>query len=246
MTSNLKGKVVVITGGSKGYGAGIAEVLKESGADVWITGRNEANLEEAAQRLGVRSVVADVTKPSDWDRVFEEVVGATGRVDILINNAGGGIKIAPLLEQTDESIVESINVNLTGQLFGCRRAAKVMSGQRSGLIINISSACAHHAWPGWAAYSAAKAGMNQFGHCLYTELREVGVRVTTISPSWGATDFMDAAQINGHPGEDAETLKRMMQPREMGQLVQSVCDMPAHLVLPDISAQPLIQQIEPM
>ena len=68
--------------------------------------------------------------------------------------------------------------------------------QKAGTIVNISSGCAIHAWPGWGPYSAAKAGLNQFGHCLYTELRAAGVRVATITPYWGATGFVGAARIS--------------------------------------------------
>jgi NAD(P)-dependent dehydrogenase (short-subunit alcohol dehydrogenase family) len=178
--------------------------------------------------------------------VFEEILRESGRLDVLVNNAGGGIKIAPMSEQTDESIAQIIAANLTGHLFGCRRAGKIMAAQRAGLIVNISSVCAEYAWPGWGPYSAAKAGLAQFGHCLYTELRASGVRVTTLTPSWGATDFVTAAHIDGHPAGQADVRKQTMQPREMGQLVLDLCRLPAHLAVPDIRVQPLVQQIEPM
>ena len=246
MESKVKDAVAIVTGGSKGYGAGIAGVLKDNGARVWITGRNRNALEATANRLGVKSVAADVASSSDWDRVFEAVLGEGGRLDILVNNAGGGGRIAPMTQLTDEKIAEIVAVNLTGHLFGSRRAAEVMQKQKSGIIINISSVCATYAWPGWGPYSAAKAGINQFGHCLYTELREAGIRVTTITPSWGATDFVAAADIEGHPAAESDIRKKIMQPEEMGQLVLNVCSMPDHLVLPDITTQPLVQQIEPM
>ena len=246
MGKSAKKTVAIVTGGSKGYGAGIAEVLKESGVEVWITGRDQAALDATASRLGVQAMAADVAEPAAWDRLFEKVLSSAGRLDILVNNAGGGIRIGPMAEQTDDAIARSIAVNLTGVLFGCRRAAKVMRAQQSGIIINISSGCAIHAWPGWGPYSAAKAGLNQFGHCLYTELRDAGVRVTTIMPYWGATEFVTAAGIAGHPAGDPEVRRKIMQPREMGELVLAVCRTPAHLVLPDITVQPLLQQIEPM
>jgi len=246
MSESLEGKITVVTGGSKGYGAGIAAVLRQSGAEIWITGRDSTTLDATAARLGVKAIRADVTRPADWDRVFETVIQASGRLDILINNAGGGVKIAPMDEQSDESIAEIIAINLTGQLYGCRRAAKVMKQQRHGIIVNISSGCALHAWPGWGPYSAAKAGLNQFAHCLYTELREFGVRVTTVTPYWGATDFVNAAAIEGHPASDPDIRNKIMQPSEMGDLVLKICSTPMHLVIPDITVQPLVQQIEPM
>jgi NAD(P)-dependent dehydrogenase (short-subunit alcohol dehydrogenase family) len=188
-------------------------------------------------------MTADVTKPDDWDHLFDEVLKTAGRLDILVNNAGAGIRIAPFDEQTDESIEEIVRVNLTGQMFGWRRAAAVMRKAESGLIVNISSGCAIHAWPGWGPYSAAKAGLNQASHCLYTELRKAGVRVCTVTPYWGDTDFRRAADI---PAATDDVRERMMKPDEMGQLVLDICRLPPHLVVPDVTVQPLVQQIEPM
>ena len=241
---DIKDKAAIVTGGSKGYGFGIASVLKKSGAIVWITGRDAKALKAAAESLGVNSIQADVTSAKDWDRVFNEVTSTTGgRLDILVNNAGAGVAIAPVHEQSDEAIISSININLTGAILGCRRAGLIMIKQKSGIIINISSACALYAWPGWSVYTAAKAGLNKFGHGLYTELRPYGVRVTTITPSWGATEFGNAANLKAM---DAETAKKCMQPEEIGRLVADICTMPEHLVVPDITVQPMVQEIIPM
>lgn len=246
MTENLDGAVAIVTGGSRGYGAGIAEALRQAGAQVWITARGEKALAATAERLGVHAIRADVTIPEDWDRLFAEVAGGTGRLDVLVNNAGAGIHIAPMTEQTDADIATSIMVNLTGTLFGCRRAAQVMQQQKHGTIINISSVCALHAWPGFGPYSAAKAGLNMFSHCLYTELREAGVRVTTLTPSWGATNFAVAAGLPPGPNDTPTVRAKKMQPLELGRLVVQVCTLPEHLVIPDMTVQPLIQRIEPM
>lgn len=242
----LAGQTVIVTGGAKGYGAGIAAVLAEAGAQVWITGRDRAALNATAKAQGVNAVVADVTVPKDWDRLFKQVLRATGRLDVLVNNAGAGIAIGPLAQASDDDLARCIAVNLTGQLFGCRRAATVMTRQRSGLIINISSLCDRYAWPGWSAYSAAKAGLKQASHCLYAELRSAGVRVTTISPSWGATEFVAAAHLAGHPAGDPAVRAQCIQPRELGEWVRHLCLTPAHLVLPDVSIQPLVQEIVPL
>lgn len=244
MTTDLAQRVALVTGGSKGYGAGIAEVLKRHGAEVWITGRNEKPLKATAAKLGVNAVKADITKSGDWDRVFEKVLKTSGgRLDILINNAGAGIMVAPAEQQTDAAIEESIAVNLTGALLGCRRAAAVMRKQKSGSIINISSVCAREAWPGFAIYSAAKAGMVQFSKCLYTELRPAGVRVTSVIPSWGATEFLHAANL---PAQDAATLAKCIQPRELGELIAQICAFPSHLEIQDITIWPLVQEVMPL
>jgi len=244
MNMDMSKRVAIVTGGSKGYGAGIAEVLKRHGADVWITGRNEKPLKETAAKLGVNAIKADVTKSGDWDRVFDKVLKSSGgKLDILINNAGAGIQIAPTEQQTDAAIEESIAVNLTGALLGCRRAAAVMRKQKSGTIINVSSVCARQAWPGFAIYSAAKAGMVQFSKCLYTELRVAGVRVTSVIPSWGATEFGSAANL---PERDAATSAKCIQPLELGDLIAQICALPPHLEIQDITIWPLVQEVMPL
>jgi NAD(P)-dependent dehydrogenase (short-subunit alcohol dehydrogenase family) len=240
----LSGSVAIVTGGTRGYGHGIASVLRQAGATVWITGRDQAGLDAACADLGVQGVRADVTNPADWDRVFATVTAASGgRLDILVNNAGAGVAIAPVHEQSDEAILASLQTNLAGAILGCRRAGAVMSRQGHGTIVNISSVCDRHAWPGWSVYTAAKAGLSKFGHGLHTELRPFGVRVSTISPSWGATGFGGAAQL---APRDQAIDSKVMQPEELGRIVAFICALPAHLTIPDLSVQPMVQDITPM
>lgn len=237
----LESKKVIVTGGSDGYGKGIAKVFHAAGAIVWITGRNEDKLKKTAAELGVKYIVADVTKSEDWDHVFAE----TGCPDILINNAGAGGKIAPVAEQTDAEIISTININLTGTILGCRRAAELMSARKSGMIINISSVCALYAWQGWSVYTAAKAGLSKFSHGLYTELRPYGVRVCCVTPSWGQTNFNNAASISG-ASENPELAKKCTAPEELGVIIRQLAEQPDHLAVPDITIQPMIQDISPM
>ncbi len=236
---DCQGRKVIITGGSSGYGYGMAKILKQRGAEVLITGRRLQVLEQAAQELGVAFVQADVCNPDDWDRIFE----ANGpRLDVLINNAGAAVRIAPLVESSDEEIIRSINTNLTGVLLGCKRAARVMIAQKSGLIINVSSVCAHYGWPGWTTYTAGKAGVDRLSRALYTELRPHKVRVTVLTPSWGATDFLKAAKLSDF---DQETLQQVMTGEQMGEIVAGICESPDNLCYPEIMVQPLVQEIIP-
>jgi len=160
------------------------------------------------------------------------------RLDVLVNNAGAGLHIGPAEEQTDAAVVQSLAVNLTGAILGCRRAAAQMRRQGDGLIVNIGSACSTHAWPGWSVYSAAKAGLLQFSRCLLTELRPHGVRVTSLLPSWGQTDFTTAA---GLPPRDPEVLARCISPGDLGRLVVDLARLPAHLVAEEIKLWPMVQ-----
>ena len=237
----LKNAKVLVTGGSDGYGRGIAAVLKKAGAEVWITGRNVEKLEKAAEELGVRTIQADASSGADWDRVMRE----TGELDVLVNNAGFGGKLVPVAEQTDEDIIRTIGTNLTGVVLGCRRAGAMMAKRKRGIIINISSVCALYAWPAWSVYTAAKAGVAKFSHGLYTELRPHGVRVSCVTPSWGQTGFNHAANISG-ASENPELAAKCIAPEELGNIVRSIIEQPDHLAVPDITVQPVIQDISPM
>ena len=238
---NLKDKRAVVTGGGSGYGAGIAAALVAAGAKVWITGRDAAKIERTAADIGATPIAADVTRGEDWDRVF----AAVGEVDVLVNNAGAGVKIADVAEQSDAEIAESVSVNLTGAIMGAARAARVMRARGRGAIVNISSVCALHAWPGWSVYTAAKAGLLKFSHALHTELRPHGVKVTCVIPSWGRTDFNRAADISG-AAEDAALAEKCIAPAELGAIVRGILEQPDHLTVPEVTVQPMVQDICPM
>lgn len=240
--TDLRGVVAIVTGASAGYGVGIARVLKARGATVWITARRQDKLQAVAAELGVESIVADVCLPEDWDRVVETVLARSGRIDLLINNAGAGIRIAPLVELTPDEIQTCVTTNLTGAMLGCRAVAPHLQAHGSGTIINISSICDAECWPGFSIYGAAKAGLLHFSKHLYTELRADGVRVTCLTPSWGATEFREATGMS--PAEE-ELRAKMTQPDELGELVAQVCELPEQLVIPTMTVLPLVQEIVP-
>jgi len=237
----LSGIKAIITGGGSGFGKGIAAALSASGAKVWITGRNGDKLAATAEEIGARAFVADVGSGGDWDRLLAE----TGDVDVLVNNAGFGGKIAPLAEQEDPDIGAVIATNLTGAIIGASRVSRIMAKRRRGVIVNISSVCALHAWPGWSVYTAAKAGLLKFSHALHTEMRPYGVRVTCLIPSWGQTDFNRASGIP-EPFDDLKSSKDLISPRQLGKIVSDLVAMPDHLTVPELVVQPMIQEIIPM
>lgn len=240
MSASSSPPVVIVTGGSRGFGAGIASAFVKSGARVWITGRNEAVLKETATRIGAIPFVADAADGDAWDRLFDSVLAATGRVDVLVNNAGEGVRIGPAAEQDDDSVSRSIASNLTGAILGCTRAARIMEKQQDGFIVNIGSACSTHAWPGWGVYSAAKAGLLMFSRCLLAELRPHGVRVTSVLPSWGQTDFTEGANL---PPRDPDVLDKCIAPSEIGDLLVQLHRLPAHLVAEEVKLWPMVQPI---
>ena len=237
----LNGIKAIVTGGGSGFGKGIAAALTAAGADVWITGRNREKLASAAEEIGARAFAADVSNGGDWDRLLSEV----GDVDVLVNNAGFGGKIAPLTEQEDSGIAAVIATNLTGAIMGAARVAKVMAKRRRGIIVNISSVCALHAWPEWSVYTAAKAGLLKFSHALHTEMRPYGVRVTCLIPSWGQTDFNRASGI-AKSFDDLKLSKDFISPSQLGKIVTDLVALPDHLTVPELVVQPMVQEIIPM
>lgn len=239
--ADLRGKKAIVTGGGSGYGKGIAAAMAASGATVWITGRTREKLEDAAREIGAKAIVADVTSGADWDRVFAEA----GDIDVLVNNAGFGGRIAPLAEQDDDGVAAVIAANLTGAILGSARAARTMAKREKGVIVNISSVCALHAWPGWSVYTAAKAGLLKFSHALHTEMRQYGVKVMCVIPSWGKTDFNRAAGISG-ASEDPSFANKCMTPEQMGKLILGLVRLPSELTVPEVTIQPMVQDIVPM
>ena len=237
----IKGTKAIVTGGSSGFGKGIAAALAAADAEVWITGRNRERLFAAAEEMGVRAFVADASIGEDWDRLLAEV----GDVDVLVNNAGFGGKIAPLTEQDDADSAAVIATDLTGAILGASRAARIMAKRRRGVIVNISSVCALHAWPGWSVYTAAKAGLVKFSHALHTEMRPYGVRVSCLIPSWGQTNFNRAAGIPEGSGGLMPS-KDYISPNQLGKIVADIVALPDHLTVPELVVQPMVQEIIPM
>ena len=113
------------------------------------------------------------------------------------------------------------------------------------LIRLKSSVCALYAWPAWSVYTAAKAGVAKFSHGLYTELRPYNVHVTCLTPSWGQTGFNQAANISG-ASEDPAKAAQCTSPEELGMIVKNILETPDHLAIPDLTVQPMIQDICPM
>ena len=161
------------------------------------------------------------------------VVDCTNRYDLVV--VGGGVP----------GIAAVIAANLTGAILGSARAARLMAPRGKGVIVNISSVCAIHAWPGWSVYTAAKAELLKFSHALHTEMRPRGVKVTCVIPSWGQTDFNRAAGISG-ASEDPVLAAKCMSPEQMGEFVLGLIRLPVELTVPEVTIQPMVQDIVPM
>lgn len=226
MAESLTGKVAVISGVGSGFGKATAELFAAADqVSLVLIDRNEAALNATADacRAAGSQVVAlagDVTRPDTFERALAEALAAFGKVDFLINYAGGALKVAPIEEMDDEINRRIIDLNLTSVIMSCRTFTPQFKQQGFGKIINVSSACDRRSWPGWSVYSAAKAGVNAFTKCLYTELRPHGVAVTLLVPGGSNTGFQSAAQGVNKFEWDEELAVR---PEHFADMVYQTC-----------------------
>jgi NADP-dependent 3-hydroxy acid dehydrogenase YdfG len=237
----LKNRVVVITGGSSGFGMAMAKRFHEAGADVVITGHREERLKAAQREIGaVEYMKADVTSPDEWEKLGAHMVDRCGRVDVLINNAGGGISIRETVEQSFDDIDRIIALNLSGVVYGCRVFGRIMKGQGEGTIINVSSACANEAWPNFSVYAAAKAGVVSFSKGLYVELRPYNVRVTALVPGAGRTNFSRNAGI---PEPDSPF---KLQGVHLAEAAFHICALPQDIMIEEYRIWGTDQEVIPL
>jgi len=186
MSTRLSGKIAVVTGASKGIGAGIAKGLAAEGAAVVV---NYASSKEGADRVVADikakggtaiAVQGSVAKAADVEKIFAETKRAFGRLDILVNNAGV-YNLLPLDQVTEESFHQHFNVNVLGLLLATREAAKLF-GEAGGSVINIGSMASHLNMPNSVVYTATKGAVDAVTHVLAKELGPRKIRVNSINP----------------------------------------------------------------
>jgi len=181
MSRNLEGKVAVITGGNSGIGLATAHRFVAEGAHVFITGRRQAELDEAVRQIGkhITGVQGDVSNLADLDRLFASVKRQQGRLDVLFANAGI-VALAPLGEITEEHFDKVFDINVKGLLFTVQKALPLFTD--GGSIILNASIVASKGLEAISVYSATKAAVRSFARCWTTDLRHRKIRVNTISP----------------------------------------------------------------
>lgn len=182
----LKGKLALITGGSRGIGLALAQALVANGCQVVIAGRDAKSLRSAAAALGAKAetVRCDVADPAQVESLFAAILKHHSTIDILVNNAGVAHPLASVEKLSIEAWKRVIDTNLTG-MFLCTRAALPLM-REGGTIVNNLSVAAIQPFAGMAAYNASKSGALGFTNVLREELRKRGIRVLALLP--GATD----------------------------------------------------------
>ncbi|WP_096201672.1 SDR family NAD(P)-dependent oxidoreductase [Bacillus sp. FJAT-45350] len=181
MNLHLSEKIVLVTGGSKGIGKGIAKAFLEEGAKVAIVARSIDALQSAKEELGnVHIFQGDLTKEASREEVFKQIIQTFGTVDVLINNVGGSN--GGTIEETDLSLFEeAMNFNFLSAVHFSKLALPYMKEQKDGSIINISSIFGRESG-GKPTYNAAKSAMISFTKSLADEVIQDGIRVNGVAP----------------------------------------------------------------
>ncbi|NJM25803.1 MAG: SDR family oxidoreductase [Bacteroidia bacterium] len=227
-------KTAFITGGSKGIGYGIAEVLLKAGWHVAITGRDKTTLDQATEQLNTlvkdhaTGIVADVRSLEDQQQAIQTVLKQWGHLDALIANAGVG-HFASIESLTPEQWNETIDINLTGVFYSIKASLEALK-QSKGYVITISSLAGTNFFANGTAYNASKFGLTGFTQSAMLDLRPYGIKVSTIMPGSVATHF------NNHEPSDKDAWK--IQPEDIGELVLDLLNMNPRTLPSKIEVRP--------
>jgi benzil reductase ((S)-benzoin forming) len=185
--ADLRDRIAVITGASRGLGAGLARAFSDRGLAVAGCARSAPALAGGERAL---SSAVDVTDAAAVDEFCSEVVDRFGRIDLWVNNAGVLEPIGPLAELDPLALAQHIDVNINGVFNGSRAFIRhVRERDGGGVLINISSGAARSAYAGWSAYCAGKAAVDRLSECIALEEREHGLRVHSVAPGIIDTDM---------------------------------------------------------
>ena len=197
--SDLNGKVVMITGASRGIGAATARVFAEAGARVVLLARGGDAIAELAGEIGEAAIAVpcDISRYWEVEAAVNTAVQTFGRLDVLIGNAGILKPIVSLAEADPEEWGQVIDVNIKGVFNGMRAALPVMAAQGGGTIITVSSGAAHNPLEGWSAYCTSKAGAAMLTRAAHLENADKGMRVMGLSPGTVATQMQRDIKASG-------------------------------------------------
>ncbi len=233
-TNNLKDKVAIVTGASKGIGKAIAVALADAGAKVVLAARTRQTVEQVAAELresgaDAIAIPTDVTDVDAVKNLIQHTLDTYQNLDILINNAGSG-KFGTIADFAPSDWDNVINSNLKG-VYLCAKYALPHLLQGRGQIINVLSIAAKVAFPASSAYCAAKAGALALTKVLAAEVRDKNIRVTAVLPGSVETPFWD--DIPEHPD-----FEKMLKPEHVANAVLSVCQQPIGMVTEEIVVMP--------
>ncbi len=230
----LKEMTALITGGSKGIGYGIAASLLKEGVNVAITSRNQEAADAAARELSktgsgkVIAIAADVRDFEALKNAVSKTLETFGRLDVLVANAGVG-HFASITEMTPEQWHETIDTNLTGVFYSLKASVDALINAK-GYFISIASLAGTNFFPTASAYNASKFGLVGFTQAVMLDLRDAGVKCSTIMPGSVASHF------NNHEPNADDAWK--IQPEDLGQMVVDLLRMNPRTLPSKIEVRP--------
>ena len=229
-------KTALITGGSKGIGYGVAAVLIKEGIRVAVTSRSQKSADEAAAALNkIREgfaigIESDVRSLESQQNAVKVLVDKWGQLDYVIANAGVG-HFAPIYDLTPEQWQETIDINLTGVFYSAKASLDALK-ETKGYFINISSLAGTNFFPNGTAYNASKFGLVGFSQAMMMDVRNEGIKVSTIMPGSVATEFAN------HQPSEKDAWK--IQPEDIGQIVSDLIKMPARTLPSKVEVRPSV------
>lgn len=238
--ANLKGKVAWVTGAGTGIGEGAALALARDGAIVVLSGRRTEALQAVADKIGKAGgkasiQPADVTKAAAVQKVVDAIGSEHGRLDIVVNNAGMNIPERTWSKLKPEGADAVITGNLTSAFYVVQAALPIMRAQKDGVIIHTASWAGRFIGPvSGPAYTAAKHGMVAMSHTINLEECQNGIRSCVVCPGEVATPIL----VNRPIPETAETMARMVQSEDMGNIIAFIAGQPAHVCINEMVVSP--------
>jgi len=238
---DLNGKVAWVTGAGSGIGEAAALALAREGMTVVLTGRRADALKAVAQRIAAagagkaRLEPGDLTKAEVVEGIARAIAGELGRLDVVVNNAGANIPDRAWQKLTPAGIDTVIAGNLTSAFYVVQAALPIMRRQRDGLFVHTASWAGRFIGPvSGPAYTAAKHGMVAMSHTINLEECVHGIRSSVVCPGEVATPILKNRPIPETP----ETMARMVQPEDLGQLIVFIARQPAHVCLNELLISP--------
>lgn len=195
----MQGKIVAITGASRGIGAATARVFADAGARVVLLARSSAEITALADELGrgALAIPCDVGDAASVAAAMARIEADCGGLDVWIGNAGVITPIARLADAAPQDWSRAIDINLKGVFYGMRAAIPLLRARGGGTIITVSSGAAHNPLEGWSAYCASKAGAAMLTRAAHLEEAENGLRIMGMSPGTVATDMQVKIKASG-------------------------------------------------
>jgi len=232
---NIAGKVVVVTGASKGIGKATALMLAKKGARLAISARTEDLLSKVAKECGPNTFAftGDMSNENDIKAFIKQTKEKFGSIDILINNAGLGI-FKPILETTTEQWDTMFNLNVRGLFIATRECISHLREAGESVIVNVVSLAGKNAFTNGAGYAASKHAVLGFSRCLMLEERKNGVRVLAICPGSVDTPFFDPTRVMSKPRNPDKILKA----KDVAFSIVHMIEMPQTAMISEIDMRP--------